>query len=142
MFIPTGSDMSSYLIRGEHSMFRQREVVMSDLSNAKLCDVGNLILGAILIFSAWIFGFTAAPQSENALATGILLIAASIAALTVFAAWQEWLSLIVGLWLIASPWVISFQSIEAVRIEVTIGIIVAAFAWNELWFRSQEKPAP
>jgi hypothetical protein len=113
---------------------------MSDLSNAKLCDVGNLILGAILIFSVWVFGFTAGSQSVNAFATGSVPIAVSIAALTAFSAWQEWLNLIVGLWLIASPWVLSFQSTEAVRIEVTIGIVVAAFAWNELRFRSQLKP--
>jgi len=115
---------------------------MSDLSNARLCDVGNLILGAILIFSGWMFGFTAGRQSGNAFATGIILIAVSIAALTAFAAWQEWLNLIVGLWLIVSPWVLSFQSTEAVRIETTIGIIVAVFAWNELWFRSRLKPRP
>lgn len=112
---------------------------MSDLSNAKLCDVGNLILGAILIFSPWMFGFAAGPQFENGLATGIVLIAVSIAALTAFAVWQEWLNLIVGLWLIVSPWVLNFQSTEAVRIEVTIGIIVAAFAKNELWFSSRLK---
>ena len=114
---------------------------MSDLSNAKLCDIGNLILGAILILSPWIFGFAAGPQSENGLATGIVLIAVSIAALTAFAVWQEWLNLIVGLWLIVSPWLLRFQSTEAVRIEFTIGIIVAAFAHNELWFRSQSKSA-
>jgi SPW repeat-containing protein len=112
---------------------------MSDLSNAKLCDVGNLVLGAILILSPWMFGFAAGPQSVNGFATGTVLIAVSIAALTAFAAWQEWLNLIVGLWLIVSPWVLHFQNIQAVRIEVTIGIIVAVFAKNELWFRSQLK---
>jgi hypothetical protein len=114
-----------------------REVVMSDLSNAKLCDIGNLILGAILILSPWMFGFAAGPQSDNGFATGIVLIAVSIAALTTFAVWQEWLNLIVGLWLIVSPWVLLFQSTEAVRTEFTIGVVVAAFANNELWFRSQ-----
>ena len=113
---------------------------MSDLSNAKLCDIGNIVLGAILILSPWIFGFAVGPQSENSFGAGIVLIAISIAALTAFAVWQEWLNLIVGLWLIVSPWVLNFQSTEAVRIEVTIGIIVAVFAKNELWFRSQLKP--
>jgi hypothetical protein len=113
---------------------------MSDLSDAKLCDFGNLMLGALLIVYSWMFGFTAEPQSVNALLTGIILAAVSTTALTAFAAWEEWLNLGVGLWLIVSPLVLSFQSIEAVRIEVTIGIVVAAFAWNELWFRSHLKP--
>jgi SPW repeat len=118
------------------------EVAMSDLSNAKLCDVGNLILGAILIVFPWAFGFAPGSQSENGLVTGLVLVAVSIAALTAFAVWQEWVNLIVGLWLIVSPWILSFQSVEAVRIEVTIGIIVAVFAKNELWFRSQLKSGP
>lgn len=113
---------------------------MSGLSDAKLCDVGNLILGVLLIFSSWMFGFTTEPQSVNALLSGIILAAVSTTALMAFAAWEEWLNLAVGLWLIVSPWVLSFQSIEAVRIEVTIGVVVAAFAWNELWFRSHLKP--
>jgi hypothetical protein len=116
------------------------EVVMSDLSDAKVCDFGNLILGALLIFCSWKFGFAAEPQSANALLTGIVLAAVSTAALTTFAVWEEWLNLVVGLWLIVSPWVLDFQSIEAVRIEYTIGVVVAAFAWNELWFRSHPKP--
>jgi hypothetical protein len=113
------------------------EVAMSDLSNAKLCDIGNLILGTVLIILPWAFGFAPGPQSENGLITGVILIAVSIAALTAFAVWQEWVNLIVGLWLIVSPWVLNLQSAEAVRIEFTIGIIVAVFAKNELWFRSQ-----
>lgn len=113
---------------------------MGGLSDAKLCDFGNLMLGALLIFSSWMFGFTAEPQSLNALLSGIILAAVSTTALAAFAAWEERLNLAVGLWLIVSPWVLSFQSIEAVRIEVTIGIVVAAFAWNELWFRSHLKP--
>ncbi len=94
---------------------------MGGLSDAKLCDFGNLMLGALLIFSSWMFGFTAEPQSLNALLSGIILAAVSTTALAAFAAWEERLNLAVGLWLIVSPWVLSFQSIEAVRIEVTIG---------------------
>jgi membrane protein implicated in regulation of membrane protease activity len=115
---------------------------MSDLFDAKLCDVGNLILGAILIFCAWMFGFSTGPQSENAFVAGIVLVAVSIVALTAFAAWEEWLNLAAGLWLVVSPWLLGFRSIEAMRVEFTIGVVVAAFAWNELWFRSHLKLGP
>jgi hypothetical protein len=117
------------------------EVVMSDRTNAKLCDLGNLILGAMLISSPWLFAFAAGTRSGNAFASGVVIVVLSMAALTVFAAWEEWLNLIVGLWLIVSPWVLHFQGIEAARFEVTIGIVVAAFAWNELWFRSRMTPS-
>ena len=122
-------------------MMPPMEVVMSDRTNAKLCDLGNLILGVILISSPWLFAFTVGTRSGNAFASGIVIVVLSIAALTVFAVWEEWLNLIVGLWLIVSPWVLQFQGIEAARFEVTIGIIVAAFAWNELRFRSRMTPS-
>src|ERR1700692_1407062 len=35
------------------------EDIMNQWTNAKLCDVGNLILGGILFFSPWIFKFPA-----------------------------------------------------------------------------------
>jgi hypothetical protein len=79
----------------------------------------------------------AESASANAFASGIVIIALSIAALTAFAAWEEWLTLIVGLWLLVSPWVLNFQGTDAMRVQWTIGIIVAVFAFNELWFRRQ-----
>jgi hypothetical protein len=42
------------------------EGVVQNWSNAKLCDVANLVLGALLFFSPWIFGFEAASMSQNA----------------------------------------------------------------------------
>lgn len=41
---------------------------MNQGTNAKLCDVANLILGAILFFSPWLFAFAAGPQSQNSAA--------------------------------------------------------------------------
>lgn len=35
-------------------------------TNAKFCDVANLILGAVLFVSPWIFGFDAGTVSQNA----------------------------------------------------------------------------
>jgi hypothetical protein len=110
---------------------------MNDRISAKLCDFGNLILGGVLISSPWLFAFAAGTRSGNAVAAGVVISVLSLAALTVFAVWEEWLNLMVGLWLVVSPWVLQFQGTDAVRLEVTIGIVVAAFAWNELRFRSQ-----
>jgi SPW repeat len=116
-----------------------KEDGMNVSTNAKLCDVGNLILGATLILAPWMFTFAAGIQSENMIASGIVVMLLSIAALVGFAAWEEWGNMIAGFWLIASPWVLYFQETEATRLQVTIGIIVAAFAKNELWFRSTQK---
>ena len=61
----------------------------------------------------------------------------SIAALTAFAVWEEWLNLIVGLWVLVSPWVLHFQGTTAMTFHVVIGIIVAALAAFELWLLYQ-----
>ena len=46
---------------------------MENWTNAKLCDVANLILGAVLFFSPWMFGFDAGKASENANIAGIVI---------------------------------------------------------------------
>jgi hypothetical protein len=116
------------------------EDTMNQWANAKLCDVGNLILGGILFFSPWLFNLPAGSESQNALISGIVIVVLSIAALAAFVIWEEWLNLIVGLWLIVSPWVLKFQGTSAMRIDVVIGIIVAVLAAVELWTTSQIPP--
>ena len=113
---------------------------MENWTNAKLCDVANLILGAILFFSPWIFGFDAGRASENATIAGLVIAVLAIAALTAFAVWEEWLNLIVGLWTLVSPWVLHFQGTHAMTVHVVIGAIVAILAALELWIMSQNPP--
>jgi hypothetical protein len=113
---------------------------MSEWTNAKLCDVANLILGAILFLSPWIFAFTAGAESQNAFASGIVIAVLAIAALAAFATWEEWLNLIAGLWVIVSPWVLGFQGTTAMTVHVAIGILVALLAAFELWLMYQQPP--
>ena len=113
---------------------------MENWTNAKLCDVANLILGAILFFSPWMFGFDAGRASENAHIAGIVIAVLAIAALAAFAVWEEWLNLIVGLWTLVSPWVLGFQGTRAMTVSAIIGIAVAALAAIELWIMSQNPP--
>nr|WP_315704299.1 MULTISPECIES: SPW repeat protein [unclassified Bradyrhizobium] len=107
---------------------------MMDRLNAKLCDVANLILGAILLFSPWIFGFEAGHLSQNAVISGIVIAVLAIAALAAFAVWEEWLNLIVGLWVLVSPWVLGFEGNRtAMAVHVVIGALVAILAAVEIW---------
>jgi len=114
---------------------------MNEWTNAKFCDAANLILGVILFFSPWMFSFYSGAQSQNAYLFGIVIAALSIAALTAFAVWEEWLNLIVGLWVIVSPWVLGFSAAQhAMTVHVLIGILVAVLAGVELWFKAHEPP--
>jgi SPW repeat-containing protein len=108
---------------------------MNVWSNEKYCDLANLILGAVLIVSPWMFGFAAGAPSQNAWITGIAIAILSIAALAAFAEWEEWLNLVAGLWAIVSPWVLGFQGTTAMTVHVVIGVVVAALAAAELWMR-------
>jgi SPW repeat len=116
------------------------EGVMENWTNARFCDVANLILGAILFFSPWMFGFGAGMSSENAYIAGIVIAGLAIAALAAFAVWEEWLNLIVGLWVLVSPWVLGFQGTTAMTVHVIIGAAVAIIAAIELWMMSQFPP--
>ena len=113
---------------------------MENWTNAKLCDVANLALGAILFFSPWMFAFDAGIVSQNAHITGLVIAIIAIAALAAFAVWEEWLSLIVGLWALVSPWVLGFQVTTAMTVHVVIGAAVAVLAAVELWITSQNPP--
>ncbi len=113
---------------------------MENWTNARFCDVANLILGAILFFSPWMFGFDAGNASQNAYIAGIVIAALAIAALAAFAVWEEWLNLIVGLWALVSPWVLGFQGTTAMTVHVIIGAAVAILAAIELWMMSQFPP--
>jgi short subunit fatty acids transporter len=113
---------------------------MSEWTNARFCDVANLILGAILFFSPWIFTFEAGVQSQNAYVTGLVIAVLAVAALAAFAVWEEWLNLIVGLWAVVSPWILGFQGTTAMTVHVVIGILVAILAAIELWMMHQNPP--
>lgn len=114
---------------------------MENWTNAKLCDVGNLVLGAILFASPWIWNFDAGRPSQNAMIVGIIIAVLAIAALSAFAVWEEWLNLIVGLWAVISPWVLGFHArTTEMTAHVVIGILVAVLAAIEIWITSQNPP--
>lgn len=99
----------------------------------RACDVFNLLLGAVLFISPWLFGFASGVQSQNAMISGIVIAVLSIAALAAFAEWEEWLNLVVGLWVLVSPWILGFAGTTAMWIHALIGVIVTVVAAIELW---------
>jgi SPW repeat len=110
--------------------------------NESLTDVVNLALGAWLFLSPWIWGF--APQaavSWNAWISGVVVAGLAVAALAAFAEWQEWLNLIVGIWVAISPWVVGFSAnAAATQDHLVVGVIVAVVAAVRLWFLRQGPP--
>ncbi|VTU32154.1 MULTISPECIES: SPW repeat protein [unclassified Variovorax] len=95
-------------------------------------DLVNAILGVWVILSPWALGFQDTMNAmSNAVLVGLLLIAAALGAIFVPRAWEEWSEGILGLWLIASPWVLDFSmQRDAMLAAVVTGIVIAALA---LW---------
>ena len=101
--------------------------------------VHNLIdiaAGALLAASPWIFGFRSeSAASWNAWISGVVIAALAIAALVAFAEWEEWLNLVVGIWVAISPWLVNFSaSNDATLVQVAVGAVVAIVAAVRLWF--------
>ncbi len=107
-----------------------------------LTDVVNLVLGAWLFLSPWIFGFASETvASWNAWLSGIVITGLAIAALAAFAEWEEWINLVVGIWVIVSPWLVGFSANATVAwVHYAVGVIVAAVAAIRLWFAHQGPP--
>lgn len=105
-------------------------------------DAVNLILAAFLFLTPWIFGFVSNhPAAPNAWVSAIVIGIVAIAALTKFAEWEEWINLILGLWVLVSPWVLNFAAQTTARWpHVIVGLIVAVLAALKLWFMHQMPP--
>lgn len=98
-------------------------------------DVINLIIGAFLFLSPWLFGFSGqTAEAWNTWISGLVIAVLAIAALSAFAEWEEWINLLVGLWVAASPWLVKFSSsTTATRLHLVCGIVVAIVAAVRIW---------
>src|SRR5262249_31129491 len=102
----------------------------------------NLVLAIILFVSPWVLGFPAGVASVNAMIAGLVIGVIAIGALVSFAQWEEWVTLVLGLWSLISPWILGFSDATgATWVHVIIGLAVAILAGVELWMMSGTPPA-
>ena len=101
-------------------------------------DPVNAVLGIWLVLSPWILGFQAEQTPMmNAVIVGVALAAAALGAVFVPRAWEEWTEVVLGLWLVVSPWVLGFASnTVAVRNAVVAGVAITVLA---LWTLATDK---
>jgi hypothetical protein len=91
----------------------------------------NVILGAWTVASPWILGFA---SNENLAAPSALLLGTAIVVLAGFAvymhqAWEEAISIILGICLFISPWVLGFAELRTPTMNaVIVGLLVTALA--------------
>jgi SPW repeat len=98
-----------------------------------ILDVYNLILGALLFVPPWLFAFAHAAAGADAWLGGAVIAAVSLAALMVYAEWEEWIALVAGAWMMGSPFVLGFTHTTAMHVIVGIGFVVTFLAALDLW---------
>lgn len=96
-------------------------------------DTYNLAAAVILFVAPWLFSLTNGTARLDFWLSALAIIAMSSAAIFTYANWEEWTNVIVGLWLIASPWILGFAHLRAMHFSVAIGIIVTFMSLLELF---------
>jgi hypothetical protein len=97
-------------------------------------NITNVALGVILIAAPWLLGFTGEVwASRNAWFSGGVVVLLALLALVRTYDWEEWLNVIAGLWITASPWLLWFEDVAPARwTHVIIGLCIIVFAALEL----------
>jgi SPW repeat len=98
-----------------------------------ILDLYNLLLAAFLFTSPWMFAYASGTAATDLRVSGLAVAVLSLAAILAFATWEEWANLLLGIWLIASPWILGFPHTRAMHFSIGIGLAVAFFAALELW---------
>ncbi len=98
-------------------------------------DWACLLLAVCLFVSPWTLGFTVETiPSWNAWIVAVLLGLFASAAVFAFAEWEEWANLVLGLWLVASPWLLSFAAnASAMWTDIVLGVLIVAASLWAVW---------
>lgn len=115
----------------------------SNGSSTRWQDWGNLIIGAWLFISPWFLPYPTEMQNAvwNAYILGGAIVLFSAIATYLPRAWEEGINVILGLWMIASPWVLNFASDQNTAMHAAgIGVAVTILAaWAMLRDKQFEK---
>ena len=98
-----------------------------------ILEIYQLVLAIFLFVSPWAFAFAGGTIGIDAWVSAVLLAAFSLAALIAFREWGDWANCLLGLWILASPWVLGFAHTAAMRMNMTVGVLVLYLAALKLW---------
>lgn len=95
----------------------------------------NVLLGLWLLISPWLLAYSAAAGLLwNSLIVGAIV--AILAAIRFFNPdeyrWMSWVNLVLGLWIIASPWIFTASDLSTVLWnDLIVGILITVLAiWS------------
>lgn len=90
-------------------------------------DWVGFVLSVWLFVSPWVVHYRETTAAQNAFLVGFLLFVTEVIALSAFLVWEEWFSVILGAWLVISPWVLGAAFVPTVNF-VIVGLLVLALA--------------
>ncbi|GLR88937.1 SPW repeat protein [Bradyrhizobium iriomotense] len=102
-------------------------------------DLYNLFLAAVLFLSPWLFRLTNEPGKVDLWISGIIIGLVSLAAVIAYRDWEEWLNVLMGVWLIASPWLLGFPHTRAMHISIGVGVVVVLLALFDLFLHYEKR---
>jgi len=105
-------------------------------------DWMSLLLGVWMLMSPWVVGHDAGGAAIlNYYVVGLAVTVFAIAALAAFRMWEEWVNLVLGTWLLVSPWLLGFSaSSTSVLNTVLIAIFIIVCAGSALTKGTGGKP--
>jgi hypothetical protein len=98
-----------------------------------ILEIYQLLLAIFLFTSPWAFAFASGTIGIDAWVSAVLLGAISFAALIAFREWEDWTICLLGLWILASPWILGFEYTTAMHINLAVGILTLYLAALKLW---------
>jgi hypothetical protein len=102
----------------------------------------NLLLGLWMVVSTWIIGHDSGSAAiVNYYVVGLAVAAFAIAALTAFRIWEEWINLILGTWLLVSPFFLGFSASAIGLNTLVIAIFIIVCCGSALCEVTGSKPA-
>lgn len=93
----------------------------------------NVLAGIWLIISPYVLGFSGSMAATNAIIVGIIVgVLALIGATSPESVlWTSWINIVLGVWMIISPFILGFTGGAVVINSIILGIIVIALsAWG------------
>jgi hypothetical protein len=96
-------------------------------------DIYNLVFALFLFVTPWLFAYANEDARIDLWASGALIAVISLATFVAFSTWEEWLNLLLGIWLVISPWILGFTHTRAMHFSIGIGAVVAFMAGLEIW---------
>jgi hypothetical protein len=113
-----------------NALIHEEELMHEETRHTRTHNQLNFLLGAWLIVSPWILGYTSsAAKWDQALFGAIVMVLAAIHYFKPEADWASWLNGMCALWLIVAPFLLSYDRTVAYWNQVIAGVFIAVLAF-------------